>query len=216
MNHRPEAPLDRVRVREVTGVFHGRTALNDAVGDLLLAGFDRADIDVIASPDEVTRRLGVYVAAEALADVPAVPRRPYFGPEDMTLVVATAAAIFAAAGAMFAALWVVSNGASYAYVVLASVIAGLICGALGATIAIRFVRKDERKGLDQLMVDRGLVLWIRARAPDREAQAQEILLAHGGRAVRVHEIEVEKTIDDLPLHTLRPDPWLGSEPLGHP
>jgi hypothetical protein len=66
------------------------------------------------------------------------------------------------------------------------------------------------------MVDRGLVLWVRTRAADREARAQEILLAHGGRAVRVHEIEVEKTIDDLPLHTLRPDPWLSSEPLGHP
>jgi hypothetical protein len=215
MSQPSNATLDRSRVREVTGVFHSRDALNGAVADLLHSGFDRADIDVVASLDEVSRRLGIYVAAEALADVPTVPRRPFFGPEDVTLVVATVAAIFAAAGGMFAALWAVNKGDSDGYIVLASVFAGLICGALGAAIAVRFVRKDERKGLDQLMADRGLVLWVRTRSAEREAQAQEILLAHGGRAVRVHEIEIEKSVEDLPLHTLRPDPRLGSEPLGH-
>jgi hypothetical protein len=217
MSQPSNATLDRTRVREVTGVFHSRDALNGAVADLLHAGFDRGgDIDVVASLDEVTKQLGIYVAVEALADVPAAPRRPFFGLEDVTLVVATVAAIFAAAGGMFAALWAVNKGDSDGYIVLASVFAGLICGALGAAIAVRFVRKDERKGLDQLMADRGLVLWVRTRSAQREAQAQEILLAHGGRAVRVHEIEIEKSVEDLPLHTLRPDPWLGSEPLGHP
>jgi hypothetical protein len=216
MSQPPDAILDRVRVREVTGIFHSRDGLNGAVADLLPAGFDRADIDVVASLDEVTKRLGIYVAADALADVPAVPRRPFFGPEDVTLVVATVAAIFAAAGAMFAAFGVVSNGGSYRYVVFASVVAGLLCGILGAAITVRFVRKDERKGLDQLMADRGLVLWVRTRSAEREVQAKESLLAHGARAVRVHELEVEKTVEDLPLHALRPDPWLGSEPLGHP
>jgi hypothetical protein len=215
MNQPSNVTLDRVRVREVTGVFHSRDGLNAAVEDLLLAGFDRADIDVVASLDEVTKRLGVYVAAEALADIPVAPRRSFFGPEDVTLVVALVAAIFAAAGAMVAALGVVSKGGSYGFIVLASVVAGLLCGILGAAIAVRFVRRDERQGLDQLMAERGLVLWVRTRSPEREAQAQEVMRRHGARAVRVHEIEIEKTVEDLPLHTLRPDPWLGSEPLGH-
>ena len=43
-----------------------------------------------------------------------------------------------------------------------------------------------------------------------------LLERNGGHAVRVHEIEIEKRTEDLPLSSLRPDPWLGSEPLGHP
>jgi hypothetical protein len=39
------------------GVFHSRNALEVAVQDLLVAGIDRADIDVSASHDELQRRL---------------------------------------------------------------------------------------------------------------------------------------------------------------
>ena len=49
--------LDRAPSREVTGVFHSRTTLEAAVQDLLVAGIDRADIDVSASLDELQRRL---------------------------------------------------------------------------------------------------------------------------------------------------------------
>jgi hypothetical protein len=44
--------------------------------------------------------------------------------------------------------------------------------------------------------------------------AQEILRSHGAKAVRIHEVEIDKRIADLPLSSLRPDPWLGSERLG--
>jgi hypothetical protein len=66
------------------------------------------------------------------------------------------------------------------------------------------------------MAKRGLILWVRARSPEQETLAQEILLAHGAQAVRVHEIDLEKRPEDLPLGSVRPDPWLGSEPLGRP
>jgi hypothetical protein len=41
-------------------------------------------------------------------------------------------------------------------------------------------------------------------------------MRHGGEAVHVHEIELAKRPEDLPLHSLRPDPWLGDERLGRP
>jgi hypothetical protein len=50
--------LDRARVREVATVFHSLEAAEQAGDDLLRAGFDRADIDMIAPPDEVRRKLG--------------------------------------------------------------------------------------------------------------------------------------------------------------
>lgn len=39
--------LERVKVREVAGVFHSRDLLDAAVSALLSSGFDRADIDVM-------------------------------------------------------------------------------------------------------------------------------------------------------------------------
>ena len=48
--------LETVRTREVTGVFHSRKALATAIQDLLVAGIDRADIDISASLDELARR----------------------------------------------------------------------------------------------------------------------------------------------------------------
>ena len=44
--------LDRAKVREVTGIFQSRDALDAAAYELVLTGFDRADIDVLTSLDE--------------------------------------------------------------------------------------------------------------------------------------------------------------------
>ncbi len=41
-------------------------------------------------------------------------------------------------------------------------------------------------------------------------------MRHGGDAVHIHEIELARGTGDLPLHSLRPDPWLGDERLGQP
>ena len=59
----------------------------------------------------------------------------------------------------------------------------------------------------------GIVVWVRVRSPEKEGEAREILARFNGKAIRVHEIEIDKRLDDLPLANLRPDPWLGSEPL---
>jgi hypothetical protein len=59
----------------------------------------------------------------------------------------------------------------------------------------------------------GLVLWVRVRSPEQEEKAQQVLLAHGAEAVRVHEIEIDKRLEDLPLSSFRPDVWLGDERL---
>ena len=84
--NRSDTVLERARVREVTGVFNSREALDATANELLLMGFDRADVDVVASLDDIHKRLDVpYVAAEELADVPQVPRRPFIAGEDVTV-----------------------------------------------------------------------------------------------------------------------------------
>jgi hypothetical protein len=209
--------LDRAKVREVTGIFHSRDALDAAAYELVLTGFDRADIDVLASLDEVPKRLGpVYVASAELADVKQAPRRPFVGRDDVTAVNAvTAGTVGAVAGAATAYFALIGGGSGTA-AGTAAVLVGLLAAAIAFLLTVRVFRREEREGLDALMAHRGLILWVRVRSAEQENIAQEILRAHGARAVRVHEIEIEKRPEDLPLGTVRPDPWLGSEPLGHP
>jgi hypothetical protein len=82
--------------------------------------------------------------------------------------------------------------------------------------ARRRLQRARALGLENLSEAQGLLIWVRVRSPEKESQAQEILLRHGGNAVHVHEIELAKRTEDLPLHSLRPDPWLGNERLGQP
>ena len=82
--------LERRKVREVAAVFHTPEALEGAIEDLLAGGFDRADIDRLASLDKVYERFGAYVAPEEMADVPVAPREPILTWDDFTVsVVAT-------------------------------------------------------------------------------------------------------------------------------
>jgi hypothetical protein len=209
--------LERTKVREVAGVFHSRDALDAAVDALLLAGFDRADIDCLADLDEVYKKLdAVYVAPEELADISRVPRKPVMMPEDYTAARAVVVSIVAAAAAGAAAYAVLTSGGGTVAAVVAALLAAAAAGGIGALATARLFGQERSKSLEGHMAARGSILWVRVRSPDREEKAQEILRQHGGRAVRVHEIEIEKRLEELPLSSLRPDPWLGSERLGQP
>jgi hypothetical protein len=210
-----EAVIDRQRVREVAGIFHSHEALNDAVQALLLAGFDRADIDLMAGLDAVRRRLGfVHVASEELADVPQVPRRPFVAPEDITLTKAMTVGIFVFVGAAASALAVIAAGGSTALTVVTAALGGVLAGGLAAWLMGRAFKRKQEESLAATMADRGIALWVRVRSITQEDDARRILQENGGRAIRIHEIDLTKSTDDIPLSSLRPDPWLGSERLG--
>ncbi len=210
-----DAVIERVRVREAAGVFRSREALEAAAEALRLAGFDRADIDVLADADAVRQKLRApYIAAEDLADVPHAPRRAFMAREDVALAVAGIAGILIYIGATVAALAILSTGGAWVW---ATVVAFCIAaaGGIGASVVIRFLERQQAEQLEGNAIADGLILWVRVRSPDREERAQQILRERGGRAIRVHEIEIDKRLEDLPLSNLRPDPGLGGERLGH-
>lgn len=212
-----DTALERARVREVTGIFHSHAAAKDAVEALLLSGFDRADIDRIADPQSVRQRLGdIYVAAEELADVGSTPRQPFITRDDVGLAVALGGSLFGCAVALAAAFVVLVAGGGPASTILVAVVAGVLAGGIAAVSIAHFLRRERRRGLQSLLAARGLIVWVRIRTPEREAVAQQILREHGARAVRVHEIEIEKRPEEIPLGSLRPDPWLGPERLAQP
>jgi hypothetical protein len=214
-----ETVLDRARVREVVGIFHSLTALKEAGDDLMLAGFDRADVDVIAPPDEVRRKLGAkfaYIPAKELADVPGVPRQPFLADDDVVNIKIVAGSTLGSISALFTALILFVSGYSPAQIGAAGVLVGLMGVGLGLIMARHFLGEQKIKALEPLMASRGLIMWVRVHSDEQEDQARELLIRHGANAVRVHEIDIVKTTEDLPLGSIRPDPWLGSERLSQP
>ena len=204
--------LDRVKVREVAGVFRARDAMDEAVTALLSSGFDRADIDVVVGAEARERLGGAKVAAEELPEVPAAPRQPLVAREDVVLVWSLVLSILIFVGAGFAAWLVVKSGGELIWAGIAAAIGAVAAGWLGAQLARAFARKRIRY-LEAQLLTRELVLLVRVRSAEEEAKATEILLDHGAQAVRPHEIKIDKRLEDLPLHSLRVDPWLSDEPL---
>jgi hypothetical protein len=209
--------LDQVRSREVTGVFHSRKALIAAAEELLVAGIDRADIDVSASFDELQRRLNYQSIPPAdLADIPAAVRQPFMGEDDLLGTEAVVGSIAGCIGAIAMAFFLVANDIRPIAVGIFSVLTGLVIGGAAVFWVRRRLRRERTLGLENLSEAHGLLIWVRVRSPEKEAEAQEILMRHGGQAVHVHEIELAKRPEDIPLRSLRPDPWLGDERLGPP
>jgi hypothetical protein len=209
--------LDRAPSREVTGVFHSRKMLEAAVQDLLVAGIDRADIDVSASLDELQRRLDYKsIPAADISDNPAAARQPFMSEDDVLNMAATVGSLAGCVGAIALAFYLVSRGTAPLAVGLFSVLSGLVIGGAALLLVRRRLRRERALGLEKLSEAQGLLIWVRVRFPEKEAEAQEILMRHGGEAVHVHEIELAKRPEDLPLHSLRVDPWLGDERLGRP
>jgi hypothetical protein len=219
MRRSSDIVLDRARVREVAGVFHSLDSLEAAGDDLLRAGFDRSDVDVIAPPDEVRRKLGAasaYIPAEDLADMPGVPRQPFLGDDDITNIKIVASSTLGSIAAVFTALILFLAGYSSGQIAAIGILVGLIGAGIGIVAAPRAYGGGKFKGIEPASAARGVVMWVRVHSDEQESQAREILIAHGAQAVRVHEIEIAKTPEDSPLGSIRPDPWLGSERLGQP
>jgi hypothetical protein len=208
----PTKILERVKVREIGGVFRARDAMDEALTALLSSGFDRADIDIVVGAETRERLGGAKIAAEELPDVPTAPRRPVIAREDIILVWSLVLSILIFAGAGFAAWLVVKSGGELIWAGIVAGIGAVAAGWLGAQLARAFARKRIRY-LEAQLLTRELVLLVRVRSAEEEAKATEILLDHGAQAVRPHEIKIDKRLEDLPLHLLRVDPWLSDEPL---
>ncbi|MDB5581439.1 MAG: hypothetical protein JWR80_6615 [Bradyrhizobium sp.] len=212
-----EDNLDRMCTREVTGVFHSQKTLIDAAEELLVAGNDRADIDVSASVDELDRRLNYQaIPAADLADMAITPRQSFMGIDDALSAEAVAGSVAGCIVAIAVAAILIARDTEPLYVGIFSILSGVVVCGIALTRVRRQLYRERTLGLEKQSEWKGLLIWVRARSPEKEAEAQEILIRHGAQAVHVHEIELVARPNDGPLHSLRIDPWLGDERLGQP
>lgn len=206
--------LERTKVREAVAVFQSADSLESAANELLMAGFDRADLDVMTTVDVAKEKLaGHYKQADDAAKGPRVPHQAFVAREDKALLSAGVFGVLTYVGATTAALGVVASGGALALAAAAALAGGAAAGGFGALIA-RLIGRGPAQELQEQMAQGGLVLMVRVRTTEREKRAEEILRKHGGAHVHVQEVELQKRLADIPLSSIRPDPWLGDERLG--
>lgn len=194
--------------REAVGVFHQWADLRAAVDELLLNGFDRADVSMLAGEQVVERKLGhVYEKVTELEDDANAPRVAFVGRDSMTEGKASAIGALGYVGAAAAVGAVVASGGALAWVLLAGVAAGGGGAALGTLLA-RALGRGRAKDIEAQINKGGLLLWVRTCDADREARATAILGKHGADDVHVHDFEGTAGPEFNPLGGWQPDPFL--------
>ena len=195
-------------VRVAVGVFCSRSDLELAIDQLLTESFDRADIDVLADIDVVARRWGLAtVPTEELGDVPGAPRRALVRRDDARLMTIAVFQLLFLVGAFAGGTIAVAYGGGVPVPLVAAVVVGTITGLIGVGIArARFRTFEDR--IEDALATGGIVVWVRVHDREQESRAPEILRSCGADADRLHQIEIDKRLEDLPLADVQIDPLL--------
>lgn len=159
-------------VHEVRGSFAASELMQDAIRQLSLAGFDRADLAVPEAAPPAARSTPESGALEADTDDDARQAR--------TLHTSTAAAVAALAGAGIT----VATGGAAAPAVAAALIAGSAVG--GATYAVSSAANEqEQVELDVRAALGKLILSVRTPTEAKRSQAESILRSAGATEIEV-------------------------------
>jgi len=180
-------------IRESVGVFHDEASLESAVDELLQAGFDRADLSLLAGHEVVERELGHrFERVTELEDDLHVPRRAYVDIDSRTEGKASVIGGLAYVGAIAATGLVVASGGTLALAVAAAAVAGGGGGMIGVLLG-RILDQRRAQRLQQQLDEGGLLLWVKVGDETRERTAIDILSRHSADDVHVHELP------DLPV-----------------
>jgi hypothetical protein len=207
-----DEPLDpgavTFEVREAVGVFHDAERLEDAIDALQRAGFDRAQLNLVASRAAAERKLGRPIDdLHELEDEPLIPFASGVDRHELAEGQAAVTAGLAGLGSLVAIGTMVATGGSLALVLGVGALAGGLGGGLGAPLARALGARHAATIRAQL--DRGgLLLWAMLRDPVQERRAVAILEAHGAEDVHVHTIEHHWGADEVPIRRWQPDPLL--------
>ncbi len=170
--------------REVVGVFMDEAALRSAADALLIAGFDRSALALLADQKPVEARLGHACNDVAeLEDDPAVPTRHYVGIDSRVEGESAIVGVSVYAASLLAAGIVVATGGSALETLLAAALAGAAAG-FGGYLLVRYLEGRHTRHLMEQIRRGGIPLWVHTDGPEQERWASEALERHG--AVHVH------------------------------
>ena len=175
-------------IREAVGVFHDEKSLQSTVDALLIAGFDRSYLSLLAGQRSIEAKLGHrFEKISELEDDPEVPTQASIGTDSRTEGKGVLVGVLFYVGACAAAGAVVASGGTAAAALIAGAVAGGGGGLVGAAFA-RFLEQRHANRLQEQLDRGGLVLWVRTPTPEDERRAIEALRANGADDVHVHDL----------------------------
>lgn len=181
-------------VREAVGVFHDEGSLRTAVDDLLIAGFDRSNLSLLASTHAVEEKLGYrYEKVDEVEDNLQVPRTIYVSVDSRTEGEAAAAGGLAYVGALGAAGAIVATGGAAGVAIVAAAAAGGFGGIVGVVLARLFERRHAQH-LQEHLEHGGLLLWVSTHGERQEGLATEVLRRAGAEHVHLHDLPEAKYV----------------------
>lgn len=177
-------------VRQVVATFFEAEALEEAATALKSAGFGAEEISAVAGAHTVKQALaGHYMEPDEPADEPGAPETAFVGRKSVGDAVHGLLGGFFFTGATVAAGALVATAGALASPIVAAIAGAAAVGGVGA-VAVTQIGKDEAEYLQE-EIDRGhLLLFVRVKDDDQEAQARELLERHAG--FEPHVIEVSK------------------------
>lgn len=200
-----EPVVATARVREAVGVVDSLEELDELVTQLTTHGVDRTDISLMGTFSAVFQKLKkVYRRPDEVADLPTVPRRSLVTRDDVFASTALVFGTLLTVGSFGAALPIVASGGALATAIAAAVGGGAAAGALARIIRDRVVNPRDAARLEDDLMSGGLVVFVRVDTPDEEARALKIMREVGADNVHVHEIDLGRTREDLPLGAIQP------------
>jgi len=181
---------------EAVGVFHTAAALQAAADALLVAGFDRAHLNLLAGEKAVEAKLGhAWGTVYELEDDPDAATQPYSTGDSRTEAMTLAVSGLFYVGAVAASGVVVASGGAVAAIILAALAGGSAGGAIGGVLA-SFLSHHHADALQHQINKGGLLLWVRTIDKDHEERALEILMAQGADDVHLHDLPTLKASPD--------------------
>jgi hypothetical protein len=181
------ATLSQETRSEAVGVFDDSGTLQEAIDELLSAGFNRAEISLLASEHAVEEKLGhAYEKVEQLEDDLSVPRAAYISTESRGDAEGGLIGGLMYVGAMAAVGAVVATGGALATAISAAAVAGGTGGLIGSILA-QWISRHHVNYLQEQIDHGGLLLWVRTRDSGHEKRAVGILSKHSAHDVHVHE-----------------------------
>lgn len=194
-------------IREVVGLFPNAGALETAVEQLGIVGFDRAAISVLAVAAQRNGQNACQQTATAIADDPSVPRAAFVSHVSRVEFQAVCVAGPALCGG-FVAAWA---AAAYRGNMFSEILATALATAAGAGLGLLLLQTVMRRhsaDVQRQVASGRLALLVSTPDDASEQRAIGVLQSCEAVAVHAHRIPGVWGVKDVPLHNVQPDPFL--------
>lgn len=177
------------KVKEAVGVFRDAKALEAAVDELEVSGFDRAALSVLATDPKAKEQVErFYRTIRDIEDGKGAPYGSFVSSDSRTEGEAAVVGLPIYIGGCAGAAAVAATGGALSLAIAAAIVGGAAGAGLGAIFAAAVARHHA---LDvQAQIDKGgLVLWVRVPDADAEKRVIAVLNKMGAGDVHVHTIK---------------------------